>query len=131
MKISHIAIWTNNLEGMRNFYIHYFDASSNDGYYNHTKDFKSYFITFDGDCSIELMQMPGIPQSKNDTKKQFTGLIHFAINVGSKQKVDELTEELRQDGFKVVSDPRTTGDGFYESVILDPEGNRVELMAKP
>lgn len=129
MKITHIAVWVNNLEGMRNFYMHYFDASSSEGYYNHTKDFRSYFLSFDGDCSIELMQMPGIPQSKNDIKKQFTGLIHFAIHVGSKQQVDELTERLREDGFKVVGEPRATGDGFYESVILDPEGNRVELNA--
>lgn len=129
MRITHIAIWVNNLEGMRNFYTHYFDASSSEGYYNHTKDFRSYFLSFDGDCSIELMQMPGIPQSKNDPRKQFTGLVHFAVQVGSKQKVDELTETLRMDGFKVVGEPRTTGDGFYESVILDPEGNRVELVA--
>ena len=128
MKIAHIAIWVKDLEGMRNFYMHYFDASSNDGYYNHTKDFKSYFITFDGDCSLELMQMPGVPTSKNDTRKQFIGIIHFAINVGSKHQVDELTKKLKKDGFKVISEPRTTGDGFYESVILDPEGNRIELV---
>lgn len=129
MKISHIAIWTYNLEGMRNFYIHYFDASSGEAYYNHSRDFKSYFLTFGGDCSIELMQMPGIPKTKDSSRKQFTGLIHFAIEVGSKQKVDELTEKLRRDGFSVVGEPRTMGDGFYESTILDPEGNRVEIIA--
>lgn len=129
MKITHIAIWVNDLEGMRNFYMHYFDTASSEGYYNHTKDFRSYFIRFDGDCSIELMQMPGVPQTRNDPKKQFIGLIHFAIRVGSKQQVDRLTEQLRGDGFRVVGEPRTTGDGFYESVILDPEGNRVELTA--
>ena len=129
MKISHIAIWTFNLEGMRNFYIHYFDASSGEAYFNHSRDFKSYFITFGGDCSIELMQMPGIPKTKNDARKQFSGLIHFAIQVGSKQKVIELTEQLRKDGFSIVGEPRYTGDGFYESAILDPEGNRIELIA--
>jgi lactoylglutathione lyase len=129
MKITHVAVWVNNLEGMRNFYMHYFDASSSEGYYNHTKDFRSYFLSFDGDCYLELMQMPGIPQSKNDPRKQFMGIIHFAIQLGSKQKVDELTETLRADGFKVVREPSTTGDGFYESAILDPEGNRIELMA--
>lgn len=129
MKISHIAIWTYNLEGMRNFYIHYFDASSGEAYFNHTKDFKSYMITFNGECSLELMQMPGIPKTKNNPKKQFSGLIHFAIKVGSTQKVIELTEQLRKDGFQIVGEPRTTGNGFYESVILDPEGNRVEIMA--
>ncbi|MDD4190701.1 MAG: VOC family protein [Mangrovibacterium sp.] len=129
MKITHVALWVNNLEGMRNFYMHYFDASSSEGYYNHTKDFRSYFLSFDGDCYLELMQMPGIPQSKNDPRKQSMGIIHFAVQPGSKQKVDELTETLRADGFKVVREPSTTGDGFYESAILDPEGNRIELMA--
>ncbi len=129
MKISHLAIWTLNLEGMRNFYIHYFDASSGEPYFNHSKDFKSYFITFGGDCALELMEMPGISKSKNDPRKQFLGLTHFAIQVGSKYKVDTLTDQLRKDGFQVVGEPRTTGDGFYESVILDPEGNRVEIVA--
>lgn len=129
MKIAHLAIWTNDIEGMRNFYMHYFDASSKDAYYNHTKDFMSYFLTFNGDCKLELMQMPGIPKNRNDVRKQATGLIHFAISLGSKTRVDELTETLRRDGFRVISEPRTTGDGYYESVILDPEGNRVELMA--
>ncbi len=129
MKITHVAIWANDLEGMRNFYMHYFDASTNEGYYNHTKDFRSYFLSFDGDCYLELMQMPGIPPSKNDPRKQFTGIIHFAIQMGSKQKVDEMTETLRADGFKIVREPSTTGDGFYESAVLDPEGNRIELMA--
>lgn len=129
MRIAHIAIWTNDIEGMRNFYIHYFDASSKEAYYNHTKDFKSYFLTFNGECKLELMQMPGIPNNRNDVRKQATGLIHFAISLGSKMRVDELTDTLRRDGFRVISEPRTTGDGYYESVILDPEGNRVELTA--
>ncbi len=129
MKITHIAIWTTDLEGMRNFYLHYFDASSSSGYYNHTKDFRSYFIYFNGDCSIELMQMPRIPKSRNILEKQYLGITHFAISVGSKLKVDKLTNKFKDDGFKVVSEPRTTGDGFYESVILDPEGNRVEIVA--
>ena len=129
MKISHIAIWTFDLEGMRNFYIHYFDASSGEAYFNHTKDFKSYQITFNGDCSLELMQMPGISKTKNNPQKQFSGIIHFGIKVGSKQNVLELTEQLRKDGFQVVSEPRMTGDGFYKSTILDPESNRVEIVA--
>ncbi len=129
MKIEHVAIWTSNLEGMKNFYVHYFDASSNEIYYNHTKNFRSYFLSFDGDCRLEIMEMPGVPHTKNDSLKQFTGLIHFAIKVGSKTEVDSLTEILRKDGFKIVSEPRTTGDGYYESVILDPDGNRVELIA--
>ena len=129
MKIDHIAIWTSNLEGLRNFYMHYFDASSNEIYYNHSKEFRSYFLSFDGDCRIEIMEMPKIPKSKNDPLKQFTGIIHFAIKVGSKTEVNKLTETIKNDGFKVVGEPRTTGDGCYESVILDPDGNRVEIVA--
>lgn len=129
MKIDHLAIWTFNLEGLRNFYIHYFDASSSDIYYNHSKEFRSYFLTFDGDCRVEIMEMPNIPKSKNDTLKQFTGIIHFAIHAGSRLKVDRVTEQLRKDGFKVIGEPRITGNGNYESIILDPDGNRVEIMA--
>src|SRR5665811_427987 len=129
MKIDHIAIWTTNLEGLRNFYIHYFDASSNEKYYNHSKEFSSYFISFDGDCSLEIMEMPIIPKTKNNPLKQFTGLIHFALKVGSRAEVNRLTEILKKDGFKVVGEPRTTGDGSHESVILDPDGNRVEIVA--
>jgi lactoylglutathione lyase len=128
MKIDHVAIWTYDLEGLHNFYIHYFDASSNSGYYNHSKEFRSYFLSFEGGCRLELMEMPNIPKSKNDPLKQFTGIVHLAFNVGSKENVDNLTELLRADGFKVVGEPRTTGDGCYESIILDPDGNRVEIM---
>lgn len=128
MKIDHIAIWTLKLEGVRNFYVHYFDASSSEIYYNHSKEFRSYFLTFNGDCRLEIMEMPNIPKSKNDTSKQYTGLAHFAISVGSKPAVNRLTEELRSDGFRIVGEPRITGDGYYESVVLDPDGNRVEIL---
>jgi lactoylglutathione lyase len=129
MKIDHVAIWTPNIEGLRSFYIHYFDASSNEKYYNHSKEFSSYFISFDGDCSLEIMEMPSIPKTKNNPLKQFTGMIHFAIKIGSKTEVNRLTALLKQDGFKVVGEPRTTGDGCYESVVLDPDGNRIEIVA--
>jgi lactoylglutathione lyase len=128
MKIDHIAIWTTNLEGLRNFYVHYFDASSTEIYYNHSKEFRSYFLSFDGDCRLEIMEMPRIPASRNDIIKQFIGIIHFAINVGSREKVDHLTEMIKKDGYRVLNEPRTTGDGYYESVVLDPDGNRVEIM---
>ncbi len=129
MRIEHIAIWTYNLEGLRNFYMHYFDASSSEEYLNHSKEFRSYFLTFDSDCRLELMEMPSIPKTKNDPIKQHSGIIHFAIRAGSISKVKELTETLRKDGFKIVSEPRKTGDGYYESAILDPDGNRIEIMA--
>ena len=129
MRIDHVAIWTYNIEGLRNFYMHYFGASSGNCYYNHSREFRSYFLTFDDDCRIELMEMPNIPHTKNNPLKQFTGLVHFAIKTGSKQAVDQLTEQLRRDGFKVAGEPRTTGEGYYESVILDPDGNRIEIIA--
>jgi lactoylglutathione lyase len=129
MKIEHLAIWTYNPEGLRNFYMHYFDASSTDMYYNHSKEFRSYFLVFDGECRLEVMEMPNIAKSKNDPLKHYTGLAHFAIKAGSKSEVDRLTETIRGDGFQVISEPRTTGDGYYESVILDPDGNRVEIVA--
>jgi lactoylglutathione lyase len=129
MKIDHLAIWTYNLEGLRNFYVHYFDASASEIYYNHSKEFRSYFLTFDGDCRIEIMEMPNVSKSKHHPEKNFTGLTHFAIKVGSKVEVNRLTEQIKGDGFKVVSEPRTTGDGYYESAVLDPDGNKVEIMA--
>lgn len=129
MRIDHLAIWTYNLEGLRSFYINYFDASSSEIYHNHSKEFRSYFLAFDGDCRLELMEMPNIPKSKDNVLKQFSGIIHFAIHVGTKQTVDEITEKLKKDGFRVLAEPRNTGDGYYESVVLDPDDNRVEIMA--
>ena len=129
MRIDHIAIWTYNLEGLKHFYVHYFDASSSEIYHNHSKEFRSYFLKFDGDCRLEIMEMPNIPKSKNDSLKQFTGIVHFAIHARSKNEVDQITERLRNDGFKVIGEPRITGNGNYESIILDPDGNRVEIIA--
>lgn len=129
MRIDHIAIWTTNLEGLRSFYMHYFDASCNEIYHNHSKEFSSYILSFNGDCKLELMHMPTITRQKNELQKQFIGVTHFAIKVGSKEKVNDLTELFRKDGFKIAGEPRTTGDGYYESVILDPEGNRIEIIA--
>jgi len=105
MRIDHIAVWTFNLEGMRNFYINYFDASSTEIYYNHSKEFRSYFISFHGECRLEIMEMPRIPVSKNDVIKQFTGIIHFAINVGSREKVDRVTETLKKDATGLLMNP--------------------------
>jgi lactoylglutathione lyase len=128
MKIEHIAIWTKDLAKLKDFYVKYFGMVPGDLYHNTKKNFKSYFLSFgDGGCRLELMQMPGIPESQNDSISQFIGLIHFAIDVGSKDRVDELTNLLRKDGYSVVGEPRTTGDGYYESVVLDPDGNRIEI----
>ena len=127
MHIEHLAIWVKDIELMKDFYCRYFNASSNNKYINATKQFQSYFLSFDGGPRLELMQMPSIPESKDDVYDQFSGFIHFAISLGSKEKVNEMTERFRAEGFEVIDGPRTTGDGYYEAVILDPEKNRIEL----
>jgi lactoylglutathione lyase len=127
LKIEHIAIWTNDLERLKSFYEKYFHILVGEKYVNPKKGFESYFLSFDSGCRLEIMTMPGINQRDKDVLKQFQGLTHYAISVGSKEKVDSLTEVLRTDGFQIVGEPRTTGDGYYESVVLDPDGNRVEI----
>lgn len=127
MKIEHIAIWTHQLEVMKDFYTHYFQGKANKKYINEKKQFSSYFISFEGDCRLELMEMNNIPRSKDDVHTQFTGYIHIAIALSSTEAVDQLTDQLVKDGYPCVEGPRTTGDGYYESVILDPDNNRLEL----
>lgn len=125
MRIEHVAMYVNDLEKAKDFFISYLSAKSNDGYHNKNTDFKSYFLTFEGGTRLEIMNKP----SMEDIDKTLTrtGLIHIAFSVGSKEKVDELTEQLKQDGYKVVSGPRTTGDGYYESCIIGIEGNQIEI----
>jgi lactoylglutathione lyase len=126
MKIEHIAIWTKDLERMKEFYLKFFDLSSNERYYNPKKKFSSYFLAFENGARIELMHNPEISQliEKSNLKP---GLAHFAISVGTNEKVDLLTETIRKNGYKIIGEPRITGDGYYESVISDPEGNLIEI----
>jgi lactoylglutathione lyase len=124
MKIEHLAIWAQDLEKMKSFYRKYFGAEASPKYFNGEKNFESYFLHFNEGCRIELMRIPHVNES---AKKEMLGFAHIAIAVGGKELVDSLTQKLKSDGFKVVSEPRTTGDGYYESVILDPEGNRIEI----
>ncbi len=127
MKIEHVAVWTNQLEAMKTFYSGFFQAIPNEKYCNAAKSFSSYFLSFEGGARLELMQMPEIPGNKNDVMDQSIGFIHIAISTGSKERVDALTEAIRAAGYPVIGEPRWTGDGYYESVILDPDSNRVEL----
>lgn len=126
MKVDHIAIWADDIELLRKFYMHYFNMSCGEKYVNPTKKFCSYFLSFEGEATrIELMNIPGMvaPSSRGDLK----GLAHFAISVGSKEDVDSMAIRLKGDGFVILSHPRTTGDGYYECAIADPEGNYVEI----
>ena len=129
MKIDHFAIWCDDIEVMRYFYTTYFDCVSNERYHNPTKKYSSYFLSFPGsDSRIELMNRPDIIEVP--TKRGFVkGVAHFDIEVGDEQKVDSLTERLRADGYTIASEPRRTGDGYYEAGVLDPEGNYVEISA--
>ncbi|MDO6500480.1 VOC family protein [Photobacterium sanguinicancri] len=129
MKIEHIALWSKNIEALKHFYVHYFNATHNDMYVNMTKGFSSYFLTFDSGARLEIMQMDTIPANANDPYQQHTGLIHIAFSLGSDEQVDDLTKRLQQDGYKVLDGPRRTGDGYYESTVLDPENNRLEITA--
>jgi lactoylglutathione lyase len=125
MKIEHVAMYFNDLEAARNFFMKYFGASSNDGYHNVKTDFRSYFLTFDDGARLEIMNKPKMEDPEKTLNR--TGLIHIAFSVGSKEKVDQLTAELKADGYKVVSGPRTTGDGYYESCVIALEGNQIEI----
>lgn len=127
MKIEHIAIWVSDLELMKDFYVKYFNLSSNKKYHNPNKNFSSYFLSFpENSCRIELMHNPTISKLA-DKKLDYQGFTHLAFSLGNKNDVSKLTEQLRNDGYTVASEPRTTGDGYYESVILDPEGNKIEI----
>ena len=127
MTIEHLAIWVDDLEMMRRFYTTYFDATSNEKYTNAKKGFTSYFLSFgENKTRLEIMHKDDIHDSSG--KRGFAkGIAHFAIATGSKENVDQLTERLRADKYIIESEPRLTGDGYYESVVLDPEGNYVEI----
>ncbi len=125
MRIEHIAMYVNNLEAVRDFFVTYFNGHPNDGYHNKTTDFRSYFISFDDGTRLEIMNKPDVANQKKLFNS--TGYVHIAFSVGSKERVDGLTSKLKADGFKVVSGPRTTGDGYYESCVVAIEGNQIEI----
>lgn len=125
MKIEHIAMWTQQLEPMREFYEQYFNGRASARYTNPRTGFTSYFLTFATGARLELMQRPDVTTRANDTAQ--IGLAHLALSVGTETAVNALTDQLRHDGYMVISEPRTTGDGYYESVILDPDGNHIEI----
>lgn len=126
MHIDHLAIWTADLEKMKDFYVKYFEMTAGARYHNPAKNFTSYFLSCSGSSMrLELMHRPD--RAGAAQRGMCTGLTHLAIAVGSKAEVDTRTEQLRDDGYTIQSEPRRTGDGYYESVVLDPEGNWIEL----
>ncbi len=125
MKIDHIAMYVNDPDAARDFFVRYFDGKSNDGYYNEKTGFRSYFISFDDGARLEIMNKPEMADEEKPLNR--TGFIHIAFSVGSRDRVDELTQQLKADGFSIVSGPRTTGDGYYESCIVAVEENQIEI----
>ena len=125
MRIEHIAMYVKDLEKTKEFFIKYFNATSNEGYHNKNTDFRSYFLTFNDGARLEIMNKPQMADDEKAINR--TGFIHIAFSLGSKESVDVLTEKMKNDGYNVISGPRTTGDGYYESCIVGIEGNQIEI----
>lgn len=125
MKIEHIAMYVRDLEKARDFFVSYLEGKPNEGYHNVKTGFRSYFISFEDGCRLELMQHPDMIDGEKNLRR--TGFVHVAFSLGSKERVDALTARLRDDGYPVLSGPRITGDGYYESCILSLEDNQIEL----
>jgi lactoylglutathione lyase len=128
MTLEHVAIWTDDLELLKDFYVKYFNGIANSKYTNESKRFQSYFLSFKSGARLELMSMPSIPDNTNDrVTKQHKGIIHLAFGVNTISEVDQKAIELKADGFPILSGPRKTGDGYYEFETLDPDNNRLEV----
>jgi lactoylglutathione lyase len=127
MRIEHVAVWTTDLMAMKDFYCHWFQGEAGPKYANEAKRFESFFITFPSGARLELMRsgLSGEEDPVDDVHP--TGYTHIAFSVGSEFKVEVLTQQLREAGHTVIDGPRRTGDGYYESVVLDPDGNQVEI----
>lgn len=123
IKIEHVGLWTNDLEKMREFYCKHFEATASELYHNPKSGFSSYFLTFSDGARLELCHRPDIVEGNKDT----FGFTHLAFSLGSKEEVDRMAYYLQDQGFPIQNGPRTTGDGYYEAVIFDPEGNQLEL----
>ena len=130
MTLEHVAIWTKDLEALKDYYTRYFDAIANEKYINTSKKFESYFLSFESGARLELMKMPSIPPNSNDTvHSQHLGIIHLAFGLPDTSLVDQKAAQLKQDGYPILSGPRVTGDGYYEFETLDPDNNRLEVTS--
>jgi lactoylglutathione lyase len=129
MYLNHLAIWAEDLERLKEFYTAYFSAVAGEKYTNPKKKFESYFLSFPSGARLELMKRADVAQKPASGLQSgpHIGLAHFAFSVGSQAEVDALTEKLKAAGYTVADGPRWTGDGYYESIVLDPEGNVVEI----
>ena len=128
MTLEHVAVWTDHLEILKDFYVKHFGGVANSLYSNESKQFKSYFLTFRSGARLELMSMPTVPGNTNDTvTRQHLGIIHLAFGVDTIAEVDQKAIELKAAGFPILSGPRKTGDGYYEFETLDPDNNRLEV----
>ncbi len=127
MNLEHIALYVEDLEAMKAFYVRHFGATANNKYHNPRTGLQTYFLSFDGGARLEVMQRPGMtPKASGEHSLGYT---HISFKLGSKEKVDQLTRELQESGCPLLNGPRMTGDGYYESVLSDPEGNLIELVA--
>jgi len=127
MKLAHVALYVEDLEAIKAFYVRHFGAPANQKYLNPRTGLQTYFLSFDGGARLEIMQRPGMnPRSSGEHALGYT---HISFKLGSAEKVDELTRVLQENGCPLLNGPRTTGDGYYESVLSDPEGNLIELVA--
>ena len=125
MRIEHIAMYVNDLDAVKDFFVTFLGGVSNSGYYNEKTGFKSYFISFEDGARLEIMNKSNMIDDPKMLNR--TGYAHIAFSVGSKEKVNEVTEKAREAGFEVISGPRTTGDGYYESCIVAIENNQIEI----
>ena len=126
MKIDHIALYCKDIESMKSFFVRFFHAESGPMYHNTTTNFRSYFLSFENsDARLELMTRPNVKPTEQ--YPYAAGFAHICMSVGSREQVDTITEQIENSGFRVQSKPRTTGDGYYESCIIGPEGILIEI----
>ena len=128
MKLHHIAIWTFRLEELKEFYVRFFGGKSNEKYINPQKGFESYFISFGEGTDLELMSRTDVQNTPIEENR--VGLTHFAFTFPSQEEVLRFTEQMRSEGYTIAGEPRTSGDGYFESVVLDPDGNRIECVCR-
>lgn len=127
MKLDHIALYVEDLEAMKDFYCRHFNATQNKKYHNPNSGLQTYFLSFDDGARLEIMQRPEMSPRADGAFP--LGYTHISFKLGSTESVDLLTRSLQESGCPLLNGPRVTGDGYYESVLADPEGNLIELVA--